>query len=268
LAYIEKDMNFTAGWYNMTGIKSKASIIYYPPQGVTIDHFRVTLYDTPFLYYAAAEVCMDRIVGKFRQYDVNNSLLREDSFNIPRGSSATFPAQSGVDHVELYIESWDHIMTFWGTQTPIDEVLSGTGKEIIRIATEDGANAETSSLRLKSYRVITYSKTYEEVQVTGEQPTRIFNVSTSKISPYLSEWAVEIVSVSGSADPNVDKVFLQLLDVSDNILASVDVGVSVGNIGYVTHNTNTAKVRVYLSTTKRLIVVCKVYQCVSIGYNV
>jgi len=185
------------------------------------------------------------------------------------GTSVTIPASTGVDHVELFITYHETFNYYDGSYyIGVDVVANGTGNEIIRIATENSANAETSSLRLTAYRIISIAKAYETVQITGEQPTRVFSITTTNTNPYIGQWAIEITNIAGNADPNVDKVYLQLLDVNDNILASTNIGVAIGNVAFLDHNTATAKIRVYLSTTKRLIVTCRVHELVNIVYGV
>jgi len=269
MAYITKGMNFILkniyGGYETFGGMANASIVYYPPFGITIDHFRVALYDVKIYF----DIKVNKIKGKFRQYDAANNLLSETSIEVTRGSSVTIPASEGVDYVELFITYYETYNSSSITRDiGVDVLGSGIGSEVIRIATEDSANNETSSVRLTSYKVITLAKAFEIVQVIGEQPTRVFSITTTNTNLYIKQWAIEITGLSGSADPNVDRVYLQLLDVGDNVLASVDVGVAVGNIAFLDHNTATAKIRVYLSTTKRLIVTCRVHELVNIAYGV
>jgi len=271
MSYITKGMNFmlessySTGGETQGGV-SNASIRYYPPEGVTIDHFRVKLFNN---MVHTTIYAVNRIRGKFRQYNSAGNLLSETDIEITRGNSVTISASSGVDNVELFITYYETINLYsGGAGVYVDTISNGTGNEIIRIATEDSANNETSSVRLTSYKIISTAKDNETVQVTGEQPTRVFNVTTTNTGPYIRQWAVEIVSITGSANPDVDKVYFQLLDMNDNILASTNIGVAVGNVAFLDHNTNTKKIRVYLSTTKRLIVVCKVHELIDIAYGV
>jgi hypothetical protein len=240
------------------------SITYYPPEGIEIYQFRVTLplkalYDTIFI---------DNIKGKFRQFDAIGNLLSEVDIDIPRGGNQVIPASSGVDHCQLYITYYRTYISSSAKTYGIDRVITGSGNEVIIIATEDSGGSETSSLRLTAYKVVTRAKAYEEVTVVGEQPTRVFTITTANTNPYILGWMLRITDVSGSPDPDVDRVYMQLLDENDNILVSGNVGVGVGNILFIEHNTSAVKVRVYLSTNKRLIVRCAVSELVNPTYGV
>ena len=270
MSYIIKGMNFIAkpsyASGEVWGGASNLSIIYYLPTNVTVHHFRVTLHNVN-IYSDWLRV--NKIKGKFRQYDSANNLLSETSIEVVKGTSVTISASTGVDHVELFITYYETVSVALASRNlGVDVVVSGTGNEVIRIATEDGSNVETSSVRFTSYKVITLAKVPETVHVIGEQPTRVFSITTTNTNNYIKGWLLDITGVSGSANPDEDKVYLQLLDAYDNILASINVGVAIGNVGVVDHDTSTKKIRVYLSTTKRLIVACRVNELVNPTYGV
>jgi hypothetical protein len=220
-----------------------ALITYTPPSGITIDHWRLKLNDSPIY----GNVYVNRITGVFRQKDSTGNTIKTDSFNISRGFDATFTNESGTSYVEILI---DKLEIFYSSDTTltVDGIYDGTLNEIIRIATEDATNSETSVGSINAYKVLTSAKNYEIVEVSGTPPIRTFDITTTNTNSYIKEWWVEIKEVVGTPNPT-DSLEIALLDASDNVLVSNSVGINVGNRVGVTHNTSARKVRVKLNTT-------------------
>jgi hypothetical protein len=218
-----------------------------------------------------ADYYINNIKGKFRQYDASDNLLSQADVNINKGGSQTIPASSGVDHVELLITYFEYTIDYVYNTYPgpsPDTVMSGTGNEVIRIATLDSGGSETSSLRITSYRVVSPAKDYEDVQIISENPVRVFSITTTNTNPYIVEWYFTIDSVTGSTDPSVDKVNVELLDSSNNTLDSTLIPATVGSSGYLTHNIATKYIRVSLLSSKRIIVVVRVHESISLTYGI
>jgi hypothetical protein len=277
MAYITKAINLpVSNRSTRSGYSRGGSIKYYPPEGITIASWRITVFDVDYVYYAppyaAGFSCrIQNIKGKFRQYDASDNLLSEVDVNVSRGGSQTITASSGVDHVELlitYFENYRVEINYSNNLPNPDNIFNGTGSEIIRIASLDGAGNETSSLRITSYKAISPAKDYEEVQVISENPVREFSITTTNTNPYIVEWYITVDSVVGTTDPNVDKVNVELLDENKNTLNSILIPAVVGSSGYLTHNTNTKYIRVSLLTTKRIIVTTKVNEAISLTYGI
>ena len=280
MSYITKGINLPAMYfysssYTWGGYSRGGSIKYYPPAGITIASWKVTVFDVKYLYwsdgYFAVSYYINRIKGKFRQYDASDNLLNEVAVDIGRGLSQTIPAVSGVDHVELLITYFEfyRYANYNGAPFPtIDSVNNGTGSEVIRIASLDSSGSETSSLRVTSSRGIGMAKNYEDIQVISENPVREFSITINNTSPYILEWYFIIDSVTGTTDPNVDKVKVELLDSNKNTLSSTLIPATAGSSGYLTHNPSTSYIRVSLLSSKRIIVVVKVNEAINIAYGI
>jgi len=231
------------------------AFIDYTLPAVTIDHFRfkVTTNTVFEQTYPAITIKVNRVKGKFRQFDSSNNLLKEDDFDITQGNSQTFPAQSGVTWVEVYI----YYMETWGSYqfyiSP-DAVNNGTGNEIFRLSTEDPLNNETSAVSVIVNKVIVAGKNRETITVTGSPPVRVFSITTTNTGSYIKEWWAEIKSVTGTPQPS-DTLVLELLDANDNVLASNSVGIAVGNKIAVQHQSSGAKIRVTLNSNVRALIV-------------
>jgi hypothetical protein len=261
-----KNMNFptipVAGAGQTIGGVCNAFIDYTPPSGITIDHWRLTLKDTQIY----TNILVNRIKGEFRQLDSAGNKLRGDAFDLTRGNSSTFPLATGVAYVEIYINYIE--MYYAGNiNLSVDQILTGTGNEVIRIASEDSANNETSAGSILAYRVITTAKLREIVTTTGTPPVRTFNITTTNTNSYIKEWWAEIKAVSGTPQSG-DNLQIQLLDERDNVLASNTVGIGVGNRVAVAHNTNAVKVRLTLNTNVQgLSVDVEVSEAIDIAYG-
>jgi hypothetical protein len=261
-----KNMNFptipvASAGQTISGV-CNAFIDYTPPSGVTIHHWRLTLKDTQIY----TNILVNRIKGEFRQLDSNGNRLRTDTFDLTRGNSATFTLATGVAYVEVYINYIE--MYYAGAiNLSVDQVLTGTGNEVIRIASEDSANNETSAGSILAYKVITTAKLREVVSTTGTPPVRTFNITTTNTNSYIKEWWAEIKAVSGTPQSG-DNLKIELLDERDNVLASNTVGIAVGNRVAVEHNTSAAKVRLTLNTNVQgLSVDVEVSEAIDIAYG-
>jgi len=261
-----KNMNFPtvpmANAGQTIGGVCNAFIDYTPPSGITIDHWRLTLKDTQIY----TNILVNRIKGEFRQLDSSGNKLRGDSFDLTRGNSATFPLASGAAYVEVYINYIE--MYYAGNiSLSVDQVLNGTGNEVIRIASENSANNETSAGSITAYKVITTAKQREIITTTGSPPVRTFNITTTNTNSYIKEWWAEIKSVSGTPQSG-DNIKIELLNASDTVLASNTVGIAAGNRIAVAHNTNAAKVRLTLNTNVQgLSVDVEVSEAIDIAYG-
>jgi hypothetical protein len=280
MSYITKGVNLPALYfrntsYTWSGYSRGGSIKYYPPAGITIASWKITVFDVRYLYwsdgYYAVSYYINRIKGKFRQYDASDNLLNEVAVDIGRGASQTITAASDVDHVELFITYFEFYRSANYDAAPyptIDSVNSGTGNEVIRIASLDSSNNETSSLRITSSRGISMAKLYDDVQVISENPVREFSITINNTSPYILEWYFTIDSVTGTTNPDVDKVKVELLDSNKNTLDSTLIPATAGSSGYLTHNPSTRYIRVSLLSTKRIIVVVRVHEAINIAYGI
>jgi len=239
-----------------------AFIQYTPPQNVTIDHWRLTFMDVAFY----PGVYQNTIKGKFRQLDGLGNLLSETDFTLTKGYSQTFPAVSGVAKAEVYIYYFKYEYAT-SLNLNVDQVLDGMGTQLIRIATEDSLNNETSACVLVAYKVIVTAKVREVIRVSGSPAVRTFNVTTTNTNAYIKEWWAEIKSVTGTPQSS-DTLVLELLDANNNVLASNSVGIAVGNKIAVQHQSNGAKIRVTLnSSVSGLTVVVDVSEGIDIAYG-
>ena len=280
MSYITKGINLPAMYfydasYIWGGYSRGGSIKYYPPVGITIASWKVTVFDVIYLVlgtgYYVVRYYINRIKGKFRQYDASDNLLDEVAVDIGRGVSQTIPAVSGVDHVELFITYFEFLRSASTSGVPypeVDSVYSVTGNEVIRIASLDSSGNETSSLRVTSYRVIGMAKDYEDIQVASENPVREFSITVNNTNPYILEWYFIIDSVTGTTDPNVDKVKVELLDSNKNTINSTLIPATAGSSGYLPHDQSTRYIRVTLLSSKRVIVVVKVNEAIDIAYGI
>ena len=248
--------------------KSELSIKFYPPQGIAIDHFRVKLNEIVLKY---ASTYLDKIEGYFRQYDANENLLSEQPISITRNNSIVIQlANSNVDHIELFITQIEILRSAGGLNFNYADTIvtdaEDIGKEIIRISTEDADNNETSALSIKFAGIIYTWKPCTSVQVTGQNPTREIPVNVSNTANRIKKIYIVHESITGSYDES-DKVKIELLDSGDNVLDSkeIDLPTLISNgYDYLDFNLSTAKIRVSLITSKRIIETLRI----DAGYNV
>jgi hypothetical protein len=255
--------------------KASAIIEYYPPTGITIDHWRITLFDNSIFYvsdsYGTFDYRVNRITGVFKQLDSAGSVLKSDNIDIKRGNNVVVTLPATVpDHVELDINYIEIICASWSylNPQPADTVYGGTGNEWLRIATEDASNTETSSARITATRIITTAKTYEIVAVSGTTPTRTFSITTTNTGSYIRSWFLEIVAITGTPASG-DSLKIELLDSAGTVLASGTISpLTVGAFIEVLHNTNTKQIRVTLTTSQRIVVECIVHEGINIAYGI
>jgi hypothetical protein len=190
---------------------------------------------------------VNRIKGKFRQYDSAGNLLQENDVDVTRGNAQQFTVASGVYMLELWI-NYIELIYLYSISLSVDQVLTGTTNTIISISSISSTGDVTYIVYVKPNKVITTAKIREIVTVTGTPPVRTFNITTTNTGSYIKEWWAEIKAVSGTPNPN-DRLILELLDASDNVLASNNVGIGVGNRIAVQHNTSGAKIRVTLNSS-------------------
>ena len=221
-----------------------AFIDWWP--GTTSDHFVITL-GSSAIY---TNIYVNKIAGEFRQYDINGNLLRKSQISITQGNSLTIFSDPNTNYIELYI---NYIELIYGADISlnIDTVLSGLANTVITIQLQNASGITLASLTIQPNKIITTAKIREIVTVQGQPPViRVFNITTVNTNPYIKEWWAEIKSVTGTPQSS-DTIILELLDANDNVLASNNVGIAVGNKIAVQHNTNAAKVRVTLNSNVR-----------------
>jgi hypothetical protein len=219
------------------------AFIQYIPLSTEIQaQWEITVFDSDIY----TNIRVNRIKGEFRQYDSAGNLLRKDNVDVTRGNYQLFPVASGVYMLELWI-NYIELIYLYSISLSVDQVLTGTTNSIILIGSVSSTGVVTWVVNVKPNKVITTAKIREIVTVTGTPPVRTFNITTTNTNPYIKEWWAEIKSVSGTPNPN-DRLILELLDANDNVLASNNVGIGVGNCIAVQHNTSGAKIRVTLNS--------------------
>ncbi|RLG82045.1 MAG: hypothetical protein DRO40_08650 [Thermoprotei archaeon] len=232
------------------------SIKFYPPQGIEIDHFRIR-FNNPDI--RAIDIKPTLLRGYFRQYDVNDNVLDEQYIELSGGTNTTVSlASPDVDHVELHIifmQIENHGVDYTTENDKITTNEKGVGNELIRIATEDANNNETSALSVKIKGIIYTWREYTSVQVTGANPTREISIGASNTKDYIKKVWINHISITGTYDTN-DKIKVELLDASGSVLANkeVDLPTFISN-GYteLDFDPNTTTVRISLVTSKRII---------------
>jgi hypothetical protein len=260
--YINFPMIPVASSSQIVGGVCNALIDFVLPTGITIDHFRLKMDDNSIYNNLRCY----RIKGEFRQFDANGNLLQKNSFDLVYANSVVFSKATDVYFVEIYI-SYYEIQYVANFNLNPDQVLNGTGYIIFYLRIEDASNNVTCILNIRSNKVITTAKNRETITVTGRPPVRVFNITTTNTGSYIKEWWAEIKSITGTPQSS-DTLVLELLDASDNVLASNNVGIGVGNRIAVQHNPNAVKVRVRLQTNVLgLSVVVDVSEGIDITYG-
>ena len=269
MSVIEKGMNFPlcagSGRFEFSFAPRDFLIVYELPYGVSPHHFRIMLRAMNYYAYGNSYAYCGYIAGRMRQYTSNGSLLREDTFYIPYGGSATIEASSGVAYIEVtptYME-----LNMYCDNIQADRVLDGSGSEIIRIACENAGNEELSALSIKSVKVITGYKTFERLTISSETPKRSLTIYAPNTSNYIKRWVISIHYIEGSPNP-ADKLWGIWYDNAGNLLykdwCPVASGVSVSY----PHSPDIARMEIVLEATAKVRVNVRVFEYIDIAHGV